>query len=100
MRQLSDKSSVVNSFYFALVSFETFVFEGRGVCVSVEVFQSNGTTSQGIQILWIPVATGLHARFVKLGISQRSSKKMIALFQAKTKIVEWYFQQLAHANIL
>ena len=67
MRQLSDKSSVVNSFYFALVSFETFVFEGRGVCVSVEVFQSNGTTSQGIPILWIPVATGLHARFVKLG---------------------------------
>ena len=68
MRQLSDKSSVVNSFYFALVSFESFVFEGRGVCVSVEVFQFNGTTSQGIQILWIPVATGLHARFVKLGI--------------------------------
>ena len=48
MRQLSDKSSVVNFFYFALVSFETFVFEGRGVCVSVEVFQFNGTTSQGI----------------------------------------------------
>jgi hypothetical protein len=68
MRQLSDKSSVVNSFYFALVSFESFVFEGRGVCVSVEVFQFNGTTSQGIQILWIPVPTGLHARFVKLGI--------------------------------